>query len=77
MSKIEEADMKPPWSHFPEIPAGSIGWRMGPGEDYYDEFYRWFSSLHKDAQSGYIEENPEPPGWQRFYERILSSPWRS
>lgn len=29
-----DQDLAPPWVEFPDIPRYSIGWRMGPGEDY-------------------------------------------
>jgi hypothetical protein len=67
--------MKPPWREFPDIPARSIGWRMGRGEGYYDEFYQWFSSLEEGDQLKYMQENPEPRGWKGFYKTILSHPW--
>jgi predicted NAD-dependent protein-ADP-ribosyltransferase YbiA (DUF1768 family) len=38
--------MLPPWMRHPEIPQGSIGWRMGYGEAYWcDEWYPWLNAL--------------------------------
>jgi hypothetical protein len=60
--------MKPPWKQFPQIQYGSIGWRMGPGEDYWDEFDRWYKRKNPDHRKRYREENPEPDGWEGFYD---------
>jgi hypothetical protein len=36
--------MVPPWVKYPNIPKGSMGWRMGQGEIYKDNFLKWYSS---------------------------------
>jgi hypothetical protein len=64
----------PPWKKYPETPAGSIGWRMGAGEDYFDMFYRWFSALNDAEWTRFASENPEPAGW-RLYQTITEHPW--
>ncbi|HXC56022.1 MAG TPA: hypothetical protein VNU97_12065 [Rhizomicrobium sp.] len=69
--------MRPPWIEFPKIPAGSIGWRMGDGEGYYNCFYKWFSALDTAAQAQYQAANPAPRGWSRFYQTIVDHPWRT
>ena len=58
--------MKPPWEAHPEIEAGSIGWRMGYGEEYLLEFHQWFRRKHEDAKLRYAEDHPEPAGWEGF-----------
>jgi hypothetical protein len=68
--------MKPPWKKFPDIAAGSIGWRMGAGEGYYDQFYRWFSSLSPAEQDTYSRLNKPPFGWDKLYNTIREHPWR-
>jgi len=60
--------MKTPWTTYPKIRPGSIEWRMGPGEDCWDEFDRWYKSLTADARKRYRQENPEPEGWDGFYD---------
>ena len=67
--------MKPPWSVLPHIPNGSIGWRMGEGEEVRTHFHRAFSDLSAQARDNYAGLNPEPPGWEGFYDRIRASPW--
>jgi hypothetical protein len=62
--------MIPPWQKHPEIPNGSIGWRMGYGEYYMGEFVQWFARKHLDAKRRYAEQNPEPPEWDGFYARM-------
>jgi hypothetical protein len=61
--------MIPPWRKHPEIPLGSLGWRMGFGEKYWVEFDDWFARKHTDAKRRYAAENPEPDGWEGFYAR--------
>lgn len=61
--------MKPPWVEFPLIPRGSVGWRMGIGEQYWIKFDRWWKSLRPEKREDYARENPEPEGWDGFYSR--------
>ncbi|RED49935.1 hypothetical protein [Aestuariispira insulae] len=68
--------MEAPWIALPHIKAGSIGWRMGGGEDYLSYFSDWFSQLSPDYQNNYCQNNPEPEGWQGFYERRKTSQQR-
>ena len=67
--------MKPPWSALPHIPYGSIGWRMGAGEDVATHFYRVFSDLSVEARDDYERLNPEPQEWKGYYDRIRAKPW--
>ncbi|MGI1608701.1 hypothetical protein ACKQC9_30890 [Klebsiella michiganensis] len=60
----------PPWIKYPNIPLGSIGWRMGAGEDYWFSFRDWWF-----AQPGAIRLQvkalyPEPGSWSGFYGRL-------
>ena len=57
----------PPWVEFPKIRRGSIGWRMGPGEDYLNGFKDWFSGLDEQRRLFYVELHPEPTDWVGFY----------
>ncbi|HEX4303119.1 MAG TPA: hypothetical protein VHZ78_10020 [Rhizomicrobium sp.] len=61
--------MKPPWIAHPEIEFMSIGWRMGPGEAYWDKFDAWYKALTPDRRDKYERENPEPESWVGFYAR--------
>jgi hypothetical protein len=67
--------MEPPWVKHPDIPAGSIGWRMGDGEQYYDQFYRWFSALSASEQDAFAGANQPPSGWADLYTTIKANPW--
>lgn len=62
-------ELPPPWLKHPEISAGSIGWRMGYGEDYMDQFDRWFATLGSGDRDEYRIHYPEPDGWYGFYAR--------
>ena len=41
-ARDEHGDVAPPWARYPEIPAGSIGWRMGC----------LFENVYKDMSHG-------------------------
>lgn len=59
--------MAPLWIMHPDIPAGSIGWRMGAGEDYWDQWGAWYDDLSATDQAEYQELFPEPLTWAGFY----------
>lgn len=67
--------MQPPWIAHPELELGSIGWRMGYGEDYYNRFYRWYSGLEANVRAIVRQDNPAPAQWEGFYEMIEKHPW--
>lgn len=56
-------EMLPVWLKYPEIPQGSIGWRMGYGEAYSAEFYDWYGKLTKEEKAAYDQKYPEPVCW--------------
>lgn len=59
--------MLPPWLKHPEIPAGSIGWRMGVGEDYLLDWFDWFVGQDEVTRAAVASRFAEPPGWEGFY----------
>jgi hypothetical protein len=75
-SNSHAAPMTPPWKACPDIPHGSIGWRMGCGEEVYDTFYRSFSALGDEEAAAFEQAHPEPPEWAGFYAMIRREPWR-
>ncbi|MGY2732757.1 hypothetical protein ACVWYO_000431 [Sphingomonas sp. UYP23] len=48
---------------------------MGPGEDYYDQFYQWYSNLSASEQGDYALRNPVPDDWIDLYQTIKDHPW--
>ena len=70
-----EGDLPAPWIAFPSIPMGSIGWRMGHGEDYWHIFDAWFRQLAPADRERVKLKYPEPKivwngiPWTGFYER--------
>lgn len=62
--------MNPVWKEFPDIPWGSIGWRMGPGEDYWGKWISWFSNLNDEEKLTYKARWSEVSGWEGFYDFI-------
>ncbi len=62
--------MLPPWLAYPNIPLGSVGWRMGDGEDYWYEFVTWFSTLSHVERDSYKGRYPKPDSWKIFWPYI-------
>ena len=65
--------MKPPWLEAPHIEIG-MGWRMGYGANLIDEFALWFLALCQQDREQYALLNPEPDGWNEFYQNIIDCP---
>lgn len=62
-----ENPMAPLWLAFPEYHRYSLGWRMGGGESYKDQFWNWYSALSAKEQSDYRAMFPEPKMWRGIY----------
>ncbi|WP_422055387.1 hypothetical protein [Sphingomonas sp.] len=66
----------PPWQMYPDIPFGSIGWRMGPGEDALCAFYQWFAELNDVDAAEFVASNPAPDDdWRDWCRRIRADDW--
>ena len=59
----------PPWIAFPDMPRGSLGWRMGDGEEFWSQFDHWYCRLQPTHRDRYAVQYPEPEGWAGFYAR--------
>ena len=55
------------WLMFPQLDRGSIGWRMGSGEDYLAKWHKFYKHLNKKEKRAYQSKYPEPLGWEGFY----------
>lgn len=64
--------MSPLWVEHPDIPWGSVGWRMGWGEAYWDQWRVFFLALKDEERQRYRETWPEPESWQGLYAFIES-----
>ncbi len=66
--------MPPLWEMFPHIERWpSMGWRMGPGEDYFDAYAPWFRALSEEERRAYMSQHPEPKSFEGLYD-ILAKP---
>jgi hypothetical protein len=65
-------DQRPLWVAFPDIPWGSLGWRMGFGEAHANAWMPWFKELSDEERRAYIAHWPEPEGWAGFYAMATS-----
>jgi hypothetical protein len=59
--------LAPPWEKYPELGFGSMGWRMGYGEAYLDEWEAYFYGLSPAGRERYQQMFPAPDGWAGFY----------
>jgi hypothetical protein len=60
------------WIAFPDIPWGSLGWRMGFGEAHANDWMPWFKSLSDEERLAYVGQWPEPEGWVGFYSMLTT-----
>jgi hypothetical protein len=50
-----------------------MGWRMGYGEDYMEQFDNWYAALGSGGRKEYRDRYPEPDDWNEFYARRRGS----
>jgi hypothetical protein len=62
-------DLPAPWEVYPDIPSGSIGWRMGPREDVYADWLEWLRASTTKQREDYCKRHPEPKTWLGTYEQ--------
>jgi len=58
--------MNAPWLEFPDYKPGSLGFRMGAGEDYMIKFRHYWSSLKHEQKQRFILDNRPDRDWQTF-----------
>jgi hypothetical protein len=68
-----EGYMYPPWEKYPNIPHGSIGWRMGVGEVYLENFVVWWSRQPRPIRLKVREKYPEPSSWLGYWKSLSSA----
>jgi hypothetical protein len=73
-SESANGRLQPPWLVYPHIQFASIGWRMGPGEDYWVKFDAWYAALSGTERDQYERDYPEPKSWDGFYARKKIEP---
>jgi hypothetical protein len=64
--------MLPPWMAYP-YGRYEMGWRMGGGEDYWVLFWKSFCALSVKERKWYVQDFPEPAGWEHVYEYMIAS----
>ena len=58
------------WVVLPDLRYPSMGWNMGPGEDYKLRFWSWYRELTDEQAEDYAKRYPEPPDWRGKYAQI-------
>ena len=64
-------DFAAPWETYPEIPCGSIHWRMGSGEDVMLAWWRNMKPLSKDERMAYLQRHRWPAEWDWWIDRVV------
>lgn len=70
----DDEELPPPWAKHPEIPWGSIGWRMGYGESWLMRWGEWLEQQPRDREwrAAYLRRHPAAPrSWARSVARVL------
>lgn len=59
-------ELLPPWKVFddPNYEEGSLGWRMGVGEEYMEIFGNWYNKLSQERKESYKKRHKNPWGLQ-------------
>ena len=50
-------DFRAPWEVYPQIPWGSIHWRMGPGEDVMNDWWKAIRALTHEQRLAYRQRH--------------------
>ncbi|WP_146039620.1 MULTISPECIES: hypothetical protein [unclassified Variovorax] len=59
----------PPWLRYPNLPRTSMGWRMGAGEAYAEEFDSWLARQPTGVLQAYQAKYPAPLDWAEIWPR--------
>ncbi len=63
--------LEPPW-RWADIPFGSIGWRMGGGEDYLEDWFDFWDEIDQKRAVTYARLVEPPESWREWFsERIM------
>ena len=68
MRPLDESNAEPPWTRYPGVDMGWIGFRQSEGEVYMQLWTEWIEKLSAEDRADYQSRNPEPPGWEGFWE---------
>lgn len=62
-----DGDPYPPWLRYPNLPRSSMGWRMGEGETYAEEFDGWLARQPASVVQAYQAKYPAPHDWKEIW----------
>ncbi len=62
-----ENALQTPWSKFPNIDKHDMFWRVGIGEEYLTQFYKFYKGLSEREKTIFQLTNPAPHHWTDIY----------
>ena len=68
----DPSNLRAPWEVHPEIPEGSIHWRMGPGEDVMMAWWTSIRLLSPEERLRWREQHPPPQEWREWLESAIA-----
>lgn len=66
----ELGHMQPPWIAFPDYERHCMGWRMGPGDGYVEQWYRELKAMKDLIRKRYCYANDPPKEWEDVYDEF-------
>ena len=65
--------LHPPWLKYPNLLRRSMGWRMGLGEAYLNDFSVWWSRQPRNVRVAVRAKYPEPQDWSGFWSSLAGA----
>lgn len=62
--------LDPPWEAL-DIPCGSVGWRMGGGEDYMRDWFEFQEGLNSWEKELYFAHHIPPDDWKEWLRELM------
>jgi hypothetical protein len=66
----DDGQMRPPWAKYPNLPRGCMGWRMGVGESYLDQYAAWWARQPRPFRLQVRDAYPEPDEWVGYWRSL-------
>lgn len=58
--------MNPPWIQYPDYQPNCAGFRMGDGEDYLSDWWKFWNGLDLISRRKFLSTHNPPAGWEAY-----------